>query len=145
MAGAKNTLCAAASASKEKNVADAKNTVCVAGPVTRRPDASPMMCAAAKAELRYSYTFDVQCKEVTELLRPGESPFGCTDIIHQLHHRNRKELLTDVMKGSVLGECDGIVQVVEFHKRGMPHLHMLIPAKGFLSNYECPVKRTKKL
>ena len=116
-----------------------------------------MVCAAARAELLYSNSFDAQCKEVIELLRPGESPFDRPDIIHRVYHRKRKELLTDVMKGSVPGECDGIVQVNDFHKRGTPHLHMLkpakgflrnherIPAKGFLRNDERPAKRIKKL
>ena len=44
------------------------------------------------------------------------------------------------MKGSVPDECDGVAQVVKFHKRGVPHLHMLTPAKEFLRNYERPAK-----
>ena len=80
-----------------------------------------------------------------ELLRPSESPFDRPDIIHRVYHRKRKELLKDVTKGSVPGECDGIVQVIKFHIKGAPYLHMLTPAKGFLSNYEHPVKSIKKL
>ena len=157
MAGAKNKVCAAASASTEKDVAGATNTACVAGPVPRGPGASSMVLAAVRDELVYSRSFNVQCKEVIEGLRPGESPFDCPDIIRRVYQLKQKELQRSVANGSVPGKCGGTLQAVEFQKRGRPHTHILKPAKGFLRtceripakgcarNDERPAKCIKKL
>ena len=124
---------------------------------SRGPGASPMVLAAVRDELAYARSFNVQCKEIIEGLRPGESPFDRPDIIRRVYQLKRKELQRGVANGSVPGECGGILQAVEFQKRGRPHIHMLTPAKGFLRNYEripakgflrndeCPAKRIKKL
>ena len=81
VAGVKNKVCAVASASMEKDVAGATSTVCVAGPVPHGPGASSMVLAAARDELVYSSSFNPQCKEVIEGLRPSESVFDRPDII----------------------------------------------------------------
>ena len=95
-----------------------------------------MVLAAVRDELVYSRSFNVQCKEIIEGLRPGESPFDRPDIIRRVYQLKRKELQRSVANGSVPGKCGGSLQAVEFQKRGRPHIHMLKPAKGFLRNYE---------
>lgn len=38
----------------------------------------------------------------------------------------RKSLLDDITKKNVLGRCTAHVHTIEFQKRGLPHMHLLV-------------------
>ncbi|XP_074374526.1 uncharacterized protein LOC141714930 [Apium graveolens] len=57
---------------------------------------------------------------------PDYSPQDSSDIISRVFHLKLKQLLDDIKKDSFFGTCIGVMYVVEFQKRGLPHVHMLI-------------------
>jgi hypothetical protein len=51
------------------------------------------------------------------------------DIVARVFYQKMKELLKEV-RGGLFGEVAGLVYTVEFQKRGLPHMHLLIFLKG---------------
>ncbi|XP_017255741.1 uncharacterized protein LOC108225401 [Daucus carota subsp. sativus] len=67
---------------------------------------------------------------------PGCIPANSPDIISRVFRLKLEQLTTDIKKKAHFGTCIGVMYVVEFQKRGLPHVHMLIwldgPSKKFL-------------
>ncbi|XP_017239700.1 uncharacterized protein LOC108212487 [Daucus carota subsp. sativus] len=67
---------------------------------------------------------------------PGCIPSNCPDIISRVFRLKLEQLTNDIKKKSHFGKCVGVMYVVEFQKRGLPHVHMLVwldgPSKKFL-------------
>ena len=76
-------------------------------------------------------TMDVNCKEVIALLRPGQSPYDQPDIICRIFEIKRKELLRLIKEEGIFGHCVAHVAVIEFQKRGAPHMHLLFWIENF--------------
>ena len=69
-------------------------------------------------------TMDANCEEVKNLLKPGETPYDRFDIVNRVYEIKRNELLRDITKNNIFGECDGHVEVIKFQKRGALHCHI---------------------
>ncbi|XP_063942408.1 uncharacterized protein LOC135150192 [Daucus carota subsp. sativus] len=67
---------------------------------------------------------------------PGCLSANSPDIISRVFRLKLEQLTNDIKKKSHFGRCVGVMYVVEFQKRGLPHVHMLIwldgPSKKFL-------------
>ena len=74
---------------------------------------------------------DVKCPEVMNHLQPGETPYDRPDLLCRIFELKRKELLRDIKKNYIFGECIAHVCVIEFQKRGAPHMHLLVWIKDF--------------
>lgn len=68
--------------------------------------------------------------EITEALRPGQQPNDRPDIVDRVFRLKLEQLLEDITKIGVFGECAAHVYVVEFQKRGLPHAHLLTILNG---------------
>ncbi|KAK1363374.1 hypothetical protein POM88_038935 [Heracleum sosnowskyi] len=66
----------------------------------------------------YSYRFQVRENEGMTA-RLG-------DIVSRVFKMKLDQMTNDIKKKSYFGKCVGIMYVVEFQKRGLPHVHMLI-------------------
>ncbi|XP_074376704.1 uncharacterized protein LOC141718223 [Apium graveolens] len=66
--------------------------------------------------------------EILEMMKllHGCSPRDSPDIIARVFHLKLEQLLDDIKKKNYFGTCIGVMYVVEFQKRGLPHVHMLI-------------------
>ncbi|KAK1362492.1 hypothetical protein POM88_046966 [Heracleum sosnowskyi] len=68
----------------------------------------------------YSYKFQVRSNE-------GMTPrLDNPDIVARVFRLKLDQLLDDIKKNSYFGVCIGVMYVVEFQKRGLPHVYMLI-------------------
>jgi hypothetical protein len=76
-------------------------------------------------------TMDVNCEEVRNHLRSDQTPYDRPDLICRIFEMKRKELLRQIKKDGIFGECIAYVCVIEFQKRGAPHMHLLIWIKNF--------------
>eukprot|EP00956_Cyclotella_meneghiniana_P038178 scaffold149794_cov40-Cyclotella_meneghiniana.AAC.3 len=76
-------------------------------------------------------TMDVHCEEIKNLLRPGETPYDRPDLLCRVFELKRKELLRLIKQDQIFGECIAHVCVIEFQKRGAPHMHLLVWIKNF--------------
>ncbi|WOH00400.1 hypothetical protein DCAR_0519759 [Daucus carota subsp. sativus] len=79
---------------------------------------------------------------------PGCIPANCPDIISRVFRLKLEQLTNDIKKKSHFGKCIGVMYVVEFQKRGLPHVHMLIwldgASKKFLKENICCHARSIK-
>ncbi|XP_074337035.1 uncharacterized protein LOC141674212 [Apium graveolens] len=57
---------------------------------------------------------------------PGCIALNCPDIISRVFRLKLDQLLEDIKTKKYFGVCNGVMYVVEFQKRGLPHVHMLI-------------------
>ncbi|XP_063939345.1 uncharacterized protein LOC135148359 [Daucus carota subsp. sativus] len=66
--------------------------------------------------------------EVIEMMKliPYGTPVDNPDIIARVFKLKLNQLLHDIRQESFFGTCIGVMYVVEFQKRGLPHVHMLI-------------------
>ena len=76
-------------------------------------------------------TMDVNCEEVRNHLRSDQTPYDRPDLICRIFEMKRKELLRQIKKDGIFGECIAYVCVIEFQKRGASHMHLLIWIKNF--------------
>ena len=63
--------------------------------------------------------------EILRELRTGERPCDRSDIVHRVFNIKMAEL-EKMLKDNALGTYQAMVRVVEYQKRGLPHLHLLL-------------------
>ena len=78
-----------------------------------------------------TYTFNVKYPEVMGCLAPVQNLYDCPDVLCRIFQMKKSKLLYLLTKKNVLGECESYCAVVEFQKRGAPHIHILIWIKDF--------------
>ena len=64
--------------------------------------------------------------EIKNELLPGQSPSDRPDLIARVFHEKVKEIMKLITKSGILGKVVGYVWTIEFQKRGLPHIHILI-------------------
>jgi hypothetical protein len=67
--------------------------------------------------------------EVTEALKPNQDQTQRADLIARIFDLKRKALMREVYENGVLGRAVAHVYTIEFQKRGLPHMHLLIYLK----------------
>ena len=65
-------------------------------------------------------------KEIKENLFNDDLVINRPDIVTKVFHGKVKEFLNEVDKKSIFGRCIAYIYVIEFQKRGLPHMHMLL-------------------
>ena len=76
-------------------------------------------------------TMDVNCPEVREHLMPGQTPYDRPDILCRLFQLRRKRLICMIVKEGCFGKVKAYLAVIEFQKRGAPHIHLLVWIEDF--------------
>ncbi|XP_074342894.1 uncharacterized protein LOC141680614 [Apium graveolens] len=76
----------------------------------------------------YSYTFQIRESDGTKMMEyvSGCIAPNCPDIISMVFRLKLDQLMVDIKDKKHFGVCIGVMYVVEFLKRGLPHVHMLI-------------------
>jgi hypothetical protein len=64
--------------------------------------------------------------EVQRELLPGQTPMDRPDLIARVFQLKKKAMLDDIFKNGIFGMCVARVWTIEYQKRGLPHLHLLI-------------------
>ena len=64
--------------------------------------------------------------EITRELRNMETAQDRPDIVARVFKQKKDQLIKDIKFGSVLGKVPAFMWVIEFQKRGLPHMHMLV-------------------
>ncbi|XP_021736252.1 uncharacterized protein LOC110702815 [Chenopodium quinoa] len=77
-------------------------------------------------DLFITMTCNPSWKEIVEKLLPGQTAQDRPDLITRIFHAKFEEFKSDVVDKGVLGNVVVYVYVVEFQKRGLPHVHMLL-------------------
>ena len=77
-------------------------------------------------DLFMTVTANPNWPEVKESLGPGETPSDRPDIIVRTFHLKVKQILKDIYTNGIMGRAVARVWTIEFQKRGLPHMHMII-------------------
>ncbi|XP_047129616.2 uncharacterized protein LOC105843059 [Hydra vulgaris] len=77
-----------------------------------------------KPDLFMTSTCNSKWREIVEKLNPGQN--DRPDLVCRVFKMKLKFFLEDIFKHGVLGKVVSHVQVIEFQKRGLPHVHILL-------------------
>jgi hypothetical protein len=89
-------------------------------------DALAINCYYHGADLFLTATANPNWPEIKAELLPGQKPSDQPDLIVRVFHAKMKEMLNDIHKKGVMGHTVARVWTIEFQKRGLPHMHMII-------------------
>lgn len=79
-----------------------------------------------KVDIFLTMTCNPQWPEITRELRPHETPYDRPDLVARVFQMKKKALLKDILQDGVLGKAVAHVYTIEFQKRGLPHMHLLL-------------------
>jgi len=77
-------------------------------------------------DLFITFTCNSKWPEITATILEGQHPNDRPDIIVRVFHMKLQELLHDIRSGSIFGPIVAILYSIEFQKRGLPHVHILV-------------------
>ena len=78
-----------------------------------------------KPDLFLTMTANANWPEITENLLDGQSAQDRPDLVARVFHAKKEALIKKIQSG-YFGGLAGKVYTIEFQKRGLPHVHMLI-------------------
>ncbi|OMO80354.1 DNA helicase PIF1, ATP-dependent [Corchorus olitorius] len=77
-------------------------------------------------DLFITYTCNPNWDEIKKALLPGDKPEDRPDIVARVFKLKLDALLDDLMKYHHFGKAKAVTYNVEFQKRGLPHVHILL-------------------
>ena len=89
-------------------------------------DSMALACYFHKVDYFITMTANPNWPEIKNALLPGQQPSDRPDIIARVFNLKRNAFLDDLTKGGYLGHVLGYVYTIEFQKRGLPHMHLLL-------------------
>ena len=89
-------------------------------------DAMAIVRHYGKPDLFITMTCNPKWPEITACLKRWETPEERPDIVARVFNLKLKEMIADLEKNNIFGRVNGLVHVVEFQKRGLPHAHILL-------------------
>lgn len=73
-----------------------------------------------------TFTANPKWKEIVQELLPGQSAIDRPDLVARVFHLKQKELLDEIKHKNIFGRFLGCVWTIEYQKRGLPHMHLLL-------------------
>ena len=89
-------------------------------------DAMSVVTRHGKPDLFITFTCNPRWPEITENLQPGQDASNRPDLVARVFNLKVKELIEDIVDNKVFGPVKAYFYVIEFQKRGLPHLHLLL-------------------
>jgi len=72
------------------------------------------------------FTANPKWEEITRELLPGQTAIDRPALVARVFHLKQKALLNEVKKDNIFAEFCGCVWTIEYQKRGLPHMHLLL-------------------
>ncbi|KAB2624893.1 hypothetical protein D8674_016553 [Pyrus ussuriensis x Pyrus communis] len=79
-----------------------------------------------KPDLFITMTFNPSWEEIKSELLAGQTPQDRPDLLTRVFRAKLEQLKEDIIEKGVLGSVVAYAYVIEFQKRGLPHVHMLV-------------------
>lgn len=92
----------------------------------RFQDAMAIARRFRKVDIFLTMTANPQWEEITRELLPRQTTYDRPDLVARVFELKRKALLDDIVKHGIFGRTVASVYTIEFQKRGLPHMHLLI-------------------
>ena len=83
-----------------------------------------------KIDIFLTTTANPHWLEIKRELLPQQTVIDRPDIVSRIFELKRKSLMNAILKEGIFGPCVGHVYAIEFQKRGLPHMHLLLFLKG---------------
>jgi hypothetical protein len=93
-------------------------------------DAMSIVSKYGKPDLFITFTCNPTWPEFRENLHDGQTASDRPDLVSRVFQLKVKAFCDEVVKKQVLGEVAAYIYVIEFQKRGLPHMHMLLTLKA---------------
>jgi hypothetical protein len=88
-------------------------------------DAMAKVCKFGKSNIFVTFTCNPKWKEITDALLPRQTAKDCLELVIRVFNLKLDALLKDI-KDDVLGNVIAKIWVIEFLKRGLPYVHILL-------------------
>jgi len=98
----------------------------------RFQDSMAIVREYGKPDLFITMTANPAWDEIKDSLLPNQKPKDRPDIVNRIFYLKVKHLLHLVRTKEVFGPISALIWVIEFQKRGLPHVHMLVTLKNKL-------------
>ena len=92
-------------------------------------DAMAIVRKYGKPDLFITMTCNPNWPEIKENLLPGQQPADRPDICARVFDIKKDSLIDLIVRQKFFGDVKAHVHVIEFQKRGLPHMHMLVTLK----------------
>ena len=89
-------------------------------------DAMAIVRKMGKPSLFITMTANPNWPEIADALLSGEEAWMRPDIVERIFQMKKEALLHDIVKEKVFGNTIAHMYSIEFQKRGLPHMHLLI-------------------
>ena len=89
-------------------------------------DALAIVQNVRKPSLFITMTCNPEWPEILAELKPGEKPWMRYDLVCRVWEMRRKSFMEDVLEKHVFGRVIAHMYTIEFQKRGLPHMHLLL-------------------
>ena len=77
-------------------------------------------------DLFITFTCNPKWTEITLAISEGQQPNDRADIIVRVFHMKLEQMLQDLRLGTIFGTISALLYSIEFQKRGLPHVHILL-------------------
>ena len=88
-------------------------------------DAMTIVRKFGRPDIFVTFTTNPKWPEIKEQLAPYQEASDRPDIVARVFRLKMKQLVDLICKGGIFGKVHAYVVVVEFQKRGLPHIHTL--------------------
>ncbi|XP_053595510.1 uncharacterized protein LOC128667831 [Microplitis demolitor] len=92
----------------------------------RTQDAMTYVRHFGRPDLFITFTCNPKWKEIEELLVQGQKSHDRHDLIVRIFHVKIKHMMNLLTKGCIFGKTKCHMYTVEWQKRGLPHIHILL-------------------
>ena len=79
-----------------------------------------------KPDLFITMTCNPNWIEIVRELRPGENVQNRPDLVSRVFKQKKDQLIRDIKTNKIFGQVPAMLWVIEFQKRGLPHIHILV-------------------
>jgi hypothetical protein len=79
-----------------------------------------------KPHLFITMTCNPNWPEIRQELLPGQEPMNRPDLVSRVFKLKKQQMLDEIFKDQIFGKCPARVWTIEYQKRGLPHLHLLV-------------------
>ena len=97
-------------------------------------DAMSIVRKKGKPDLFITVTVNPKSPDITNHLLPHQTAVDRPDLVCRVFQLKIKAIKDDLLKEDLFGRAVGYVNTIEFQKRGLPHMHLLL----FLADHDKP-------
>ena len=89
-----------------------------------------IFCEYHKPDFFITMTCNPKWTEITTELRQGETVENRPDLVARVFKLKKDQLIRDIRSENIFGKVPAFLWVIEFQKRGLPHVHILVILSG---------------